>query len=91
LDEMAGRMDETIRDLRKARPEGELVVVSHQDPVQAARLTLTGRGFSSFGADKPGHAEVITLEPGTPWREVSRWIPPIDSGPFPPTASETDI
>jgi broad specificity phosphatase PhoE len=84
LDEMSGRMDETIRRLMEDHPDGELVVVSHQDPVQAARLSLTRVGFSSFSSDKPGHAEVITLEPGTPWRETARWAPPIDSGPFPP-------
>ena len=84
LDEMAARMEEAMRNLRVGHPHGELVVVSHQDPIQAARLALTERGWSSFGAGKPGHAEVITLQPGTPWREVSSWSPQIDSGPFPP-------
>lgn len=84
LDEMSDRMDETIRRLMEDHPGGELVVVSHQDPVQAARLSLTAAGFSSFSSDKPAHAEVITLEPGTPWRQTARWAPPIDSGPFPP-------
>jgi len=84
LDEMSDRMDETIRRLMEDHPGGELVVVSHQDPVQVARLSLTSAGFSSFSSDKPDHAEVITLEPGTPWRETARWAPSIDSGPFRP-------
>jgi broad specificity phosphatase PhoE len=84
LDEMGVRLNSAIEAMVNGHPDDEFVVVSHQDPVQVARLRLTGRGFSSFGDDKPGHAEVITLEPGSPWRETARWAPPIDSGPFPP-------
>lgn len=86
LDEMGVRLESAIRGLENNHPNGELVVVSHQDPVHAARLSLAGRGFSSFWDDKPGHAEVITLEPGSPWQETARWTPPIESGPFPPPA-----
>jgi broad specificity phosphatase PhoE len=90
LNEMAGRMESAVRSRHLAYPEGELVVVSHQDPVQAALFSLTGRPFSSFSSDKPGHAEVITLEPGTPWRETTRWVPATDSGLFPPLAHESN-
>jgi broad specificity phosphatase PhoE len=84
LTEMADRMEATIRHRRDAHADGELVVVSHQDPIQAARFALTGRSFSVFGQDKPEHAEVITLEPGSPWREISRWRPVAKSEMFPP-------
>lgn len=84
LEEMADRMETAIVSRQLANSNGDLVVVSHQDPVQAARLSLTGRSFVSFRTDKPGHAEVITLEPGYPWRETTRWTPATESGPFPP-------
>jgi probable phosphoglycerate mutase len=86
LDQMAGRVEAVIRRWHLAHPGGELVIVSHQDPVQAARLALTGRPFSSFWDAKPEHAEVITLEAGTSWRELARWGPSIKSGPSPPPA-----
>ena len=89
LAEMADRMEAAILNRRLAHPEGELVVVSHQDPVQSARYSLIGRSFFSFWSDKPGHAEVITLEPGNPWRETARWEPATKSGPFPPPPVST--
>ncbi len=59
---------------------GALVVVSHQDPIQAARILLTGRSWTTFGVDKPGHATVLHLEAphgrGRPWQEIARWDPP---------------
>ncbi len=84
LGEMTDRMVTAIRRWHAVHPEGELVVVSHQDPVQAARLALAGRSIYSFGDDKPEHAEVITMEPNAVWREIARWEPPFTSGPFPP-------
>lgn len=47
---------------------GDVVIVSHQDPIQAATRLLTGAGFHAFHQDKPRHAEPIFLQPGTPWR-----------------------
>jgi broad specificity phosphatase PhoE len=85
VDDMASRVVAVIRRRHLAHPRGELVIVSHQDPVQAARLALTGRPLSSFWDAKPEHAEVITLEPNTSWRELARWGPTIESGPFPPS------
>jgi broad specificity phosphatase PhoE len=84
---MAHRMETAIRQRRHFHPDGELVVVSHQDPIQAARFALTGRSFLSFAEEKPEHAEVITVEPGSLWRETDRWQPTSKSGPFPPPAS----
>lgn len=68
---------------------GDVIVVSHQDPVQAGRLRLTGKPFEDFHGTKPGHASVITLtrgpEPGGQWRQVAWWEP--DQGPaFPPVS-----
>jgi len=91
LTELAGRMGAAIRNQRFDHPDGELVVVSHQDSLQAARLTLTGRPLWSFGEDKPVHAEVITLEPGTPWQETAAWRPTIKSEPFPAPAPNPSI
>ncbi len=61
------------------------ILVSHQDPIQAARLALTGRDLAGLGRDKPAHAAVITLErDGGGWREIAAWEPPERSTPFPP-------
>ncbi len=56
-------------------PGGTAVVVSHQDPVQALRLVLTGRPLGTLPEDKPGHGTILTLEPGDPWAESGRWDP----------------
>jgi broad specificity phosphatase PhoE len=74
-------------------PEGDVVIVSHQDPVQAGRLRLTGRGFDNFHQYKPGHAAVITLapEPATEsgWQQITWWEP--EQGPaFPPVGDSSD-
>jgi broad specificity phosphatase PhoE len=90
LEAMADRMEVAIRSLGKAHPGAEVVVVSHQDPIQAARLAMTGRPLSSFWEAKPEHAEVITLQPGTPWREIANWGPPIESGQFPPGTRDSN-
>ncbi len=66
---------------------GPVVFVSHQDPVQAARLRLTGRPLEHLHDDKPAHGTVIRLESGSEggWVETERWDP--DQGAtFPPTA-----
>ncbi len=59
-----------------ANSRGDLVVVGHQDPLQATRLFLTGRPASDQHHDKPVHGSVITLAPGEPWRELGHWLPP---------------
>ena len=57
-----------------------MVFVSHQDPIQAARLVLTERPLSVFQQNKPRHAEVLELaaptrgDDGT-WVELSSWAP----------------
>jgi broad specificity phosphatase PhoE len=78
LEALAGRMVDAIRTINERHDAGDVVIVGHQDPIQAARLALTGRDFSRLHVDKPKHASVITLTPGTPWRELTRWEPDSD-------------
>jgi broad specificity phosphatase PhoE len=74
LTSLAARMRTVLNRLASAH-DGDVVVVSHQDPVQAARLSLTGSDLADQHRDKPGHGTVITLKPGNPWRVVSEWAP----------------
>ncbi len=77
------RMTTLVQDLRRTYA-GELVVVSHQDPLQAARLALTDGDLRAFWEGKPDHAEVVTLAADGGWAEVGRWKPPSSSTRFPP-------
>lgn len=66
-----------------ATATGDVVLVAHQDPVQALRLSLTGRSLELLLEAKPGHASVATLRrSGTTWEEVAYWQP--DGPEFPP-------
>ena len=65
LSDLADRMARVLHDVLD--PGGDVVVVSHQDPVHAVTRRLTGRGFARFHHGKPHHAEVITLLPGGVW------------------------
>jgi probable phosphoglycerate mutase len=74
LEALAARVAGVI--VRIARDgDGDLAVVAHQDPLQAARLHLLGQPLNNLHVDKPVHASVISLEPGDPWREVAHWKP----------------
>jgi broad specificity phosphatase PhoE len=74
LQELAARVAGVM--VRVAQDQGgDLAVVAHQDPLQAARLRLLGQPLSNLHIDKPDHASVISLEPGDPWREVAHWKP----------------
>lgn len=75
LEALAARMVDAVRVIDARHDAGDIVIVGHQDPIQACRLALTGRDLSTLHADKPTHASVITLIPGTPWREVAMWEP----------------
>ncbi len=76
LAQLADRMAGAVRRLHAAHPDGDVVVVGHQDPIQAARLTLTGRALTELADDKPGHCSIITLDPGADWVERGHWRPP---------------
>ena len=84
LEAAAARVAALVEDLGRHHPGAAAVLVSHQDPVQAARLLLTGADLSALHQRKPSHAAVVTLAPGTPWREVSVWEPDVPASPFPP-------
>jgi broad specificity phosphatase PhoE len=84
LAEVAARVVALVDDLGRRHPGSTVVLVSHQDPVQATRLALTGGDPASLHRRKPGHAAVLTLEPGAPWREVAWWEPAARSTTFPP-------
>ena len=85
LDGLARRVTLSVAEASVAR-DGDVVLVSHQDPIQAARLALTGRPLESLQRDKPGHASIVTLRrDGDDFTEVSYWEP--EQGPsFPPAA-----
>ncbi len=87
LDQLAERAASSVRRHRESA-DGPLVIVSHQDPIQAARLALTDRPLDRLNRDKPAHAAIITLSgTGTEaWTEVESWAPGT-SQPFPPAAS----
>lgn len=75
LNEVAERASAVARMLDVEHPHGDVVVVSHQDVVQAARLHLTGASLSMLHDEKPSNGGVVTLRPGTTWREETTWGP----------------
>lgn len=70
--ELALRIGRAVDTLADRHPEQEVVVVSHQDPIQAARLQLTGQDLGRLHHDKPRHCEVISLSRSEGWRQSSR-------------------
>jgi broad specificity phosphatase PhoE len=90
LAELTARITGAVTSIHGRHPEGDVVVVSHQDPVQAARLAFCGRPPSDLWDDKPRHAEVVTLQPGTPWRELTRWAPE-EQGDDPSRSRDADV
>lgn len=88
LVDLAERMAEVALRLAERHREGDVVVVAHQDPIQAARLRLTGADHRRQQDAKPGHASVVSLRPGTPWTELSAWEPEAASS-WPPTTDRT--
>lgn len=75
LHALADRVAEVARRLDAEHPHGDVVIVSHQDPIQAARLRLTGSDLANLHEDKPGHGSVVTLRPGVAWVEETIWSP----------------
>ncbi len=79
---IADRMTRAVDD---AFSDGTRIVamVGHQDPIQALRLTLSGRPMSDLRRDPPGHGSATTLvssDPQRPWVETSSWEPRLDAG-----------
>ncbi len=75
LKELAERVAAVARMLDKEHPHGDVVVVSHQDAIQAARLVLTGSALSALHQDRPSDGAVVTLRPGPAWRVDTTWTP----------------
>ena len=73
--ELALRVGRAVDALADRHPEQEVVVVSHQDPIQAARLQLTGQDLDRLHHDKPRHCEVISLSRSERWQQASRVSP----------------
>lgn len=83
---VAGRFAAAVADAGRRRPGGTAVFVSHQDPVQAIRLHLTGRPPEEQIEGKPGHAAVVSLaRGGSRWEEAWVWEPDPDDTGFPPS------
>ncbi|MCY4620867.1 MAG: histidine phosphatase family protein [bacterium] len=72
--QLALRVGEAVDALADRHPDQEAVVVSHQDPIQAARLRLTGQDLDRLHHDKPRHCEVISLSRSAGWRQASRVV-----------------
>ena len=75
LEEVSERVADVARRLDEEHPHGDIVIVSHQDTIQAGRLRLTGLPLSDLHEDVPGHGAVLTLRPGITWREETIWEP----------------
>jgi broad specificity phosphatase PhoE len=75
LAQLAVRTRRVIERVATRYPEGDVVIVGHQDPIQAARLVLTGGDLTGLHLDKPGHGTVFTFRPGGTWTEVSAFTP----------------
>ncbi len=88
--EVAARVSAVVDDAGVRHPGGTAALISHQDPVQAGRLALTGRRLvDALPHDKPGHACIIELVPaGAGWRETEMWCPEQASVPFPPQGTD---
>lgn len=89
--QLGERMAAAARRIAADHPGEEVVAVTHQDPLQAGRLVLTGRPLSELHVDKPGHAAVVTFEPADGlWEEIDHWSPEIPGPPppeWPPTST----
>jgi broad specificity phosphatase PhoE len=75
LEDLAERMAGVARRLEVEHPHGDVVIVSHQDPIQAGRLRLTGEPPDRLHQDKLGHGAVVSLRPGSSWRLETVWEP----------------
>jgi probable phosphoglycerate mutase len=76
LAQLAARVGGAIARHRE-RTGGPIAFVSHQDPIQAARLLLTGRPLADLNSGKPQHAGIVELDPRQPgpWIECGTWAP----------------
>jgi broad specificity phosphatase PhoE len=83
IPELGKRVAAAADQLAARHPGQRIVMVSHQDPIQAGRLTLRGLPLTELHLNRPGHCDVVVLQPSDPWREIGYWVPTVD-GPPPP-------
>lgn len=79
LADLGERVAGAVRRLQASYPHGEVVVVSHQAPIRAATLVLSGEPLSRFWDAKPGHGAVISLQPGPRWAVEATWEPEVET------------
>ncbi|MDH4116411.1 MAG: histidine phosphatase family protein [Acidimicrobiia bacterium] len=75
LSDLASRVRVAVEDLASRHLEGDIVVVGHQDPIQAARLSFSGTALSKLHIDKPAHGSIVSLRPSAGWSELGMWSP----------------
>jgi alpha-ribazole phosphatase/probable phosphoglycerate mutase len=75
LSAVAERISAVARSLEAEHPHGDVIIVSHQDAIQAGRLHLTGGDLNSLHDDPPSDGAVISLRPGPAWKEETSWQP----------------
>lgn len=75
LADLAERVAGVARRLDEEHPHGDIVIVSHQDAIQAGRLRLIGSGLTGLHDGKPGPGAVVTLRPGSTWKQETVWEP----------------
>jgi broad specificity phosphatase PhoE len=82
LHDLAIRITGCLESWSRQLPDGDLVFVSHQDPIHAAARRLTGEDFASFHHSKPAHGSVTTLDrAGSGWARTGYWAPHVASRP----------
>ncbi len=73
LQHIANRMQAAVDDALDTGVK-HLVVVSHQDPIQAFRLVATGQPLSELRLDPPTHGSITTIKKnGATWTETGHW------------------
>lgn len=75
LGDVGDRVAGVARRLDEEHPHGDVVIVSHQDPIQAGRLRLVGSPLSDLHDHKPGNGAIVSLRPGSTWQEETMWQP----------------
>jgi broad specificity phosphatase PhoE len=75
LGQLATRVRSAVERLNAIHRDGDIVIVSHQDPVQAGRIAFAGGSLSKLHEDKPRHCSIVTLRPSATWADLGMWSP----------------
>lgn len=75
LEALGGRIVSAVKAINERHGEGDVVIVSHQDPVQVAKLIFTGSPVTELHTEKPMHGTVYTFQPSSSWNEAARYDP----------------